>query len=63
MSSACPICNKALVFADDAERKKLMPFCSARCKLIDLGGWMSERYRVPSSERPEDTGPQSKDEE
>ena len=23
------------------------PFCSERCKLIDLGAWASERYRVP----------------
>jgi endogenous inhibitor of DNA gyrase (YacG/DUF329 family) len=23
------------------------PFCSERCKLIDLGDWAMERYRVP----------------
>jgi hypothetical protein len=25
------------------------PFCSERCKLIDLGRWLSEEYRVPGS--------------
>jgi len=26
------------------------PFCSERCKLIDLGGWAAEKYRVPVAE-------------
>jgi endogenous inhibitor of DNA gyrase (YacG/DUF329 family) len=26
------------------------PFCSERCKLIDLGAWATERYRVPVAE-------------
>jgi endogenous inhibitor of DNA gyrase (YacG/DUF329 family) len=54
MSSSCPICQKPLVYADEADRRRLMPFCSARCKLIDLGEWMSERYRVASDERIDD---------
>lgn len=29
------------------------PFCSERCKLIDLGAWASESYRVPVDEQPE----------
>jgi endogenous inhibitor of DNA gyrase (YacG/DUF329 family) len=24
------------------------PFCSERCKLLDLGNWIGERYRVPT---------------
>jgi endogenous inhibitor of DNA gyrase (YacG/DUF329 family) len=27
------------------------PFCSERCKLADLGRWLSEGYRVPGEER------------
>ncbi|MDR2789164.1 MAG: DNA gyrase inhibitor YacG [Candidatus Accumulibacter sp.] len=27
------------------------PFCSERCKLIDLGAWSSEAYRVPAQEK------------
>jgi endogenous inhibitor of DNA gyrase (YacG/DUF329 family) len=36
------------------------PFCSERCKLIDLGQWATDAYRIPQAER--DTG-QPEDEE
>ena len=39
----CPICKKNAV----AEH---MPFCSARCKTIDLGAWADESYRIPIPE-------------
>jgi endogenous inhibitor of DNA gyrase (YacG/DUF329 family) len=26
---------------------KLMPFCSARCQMVDLSNWLGERYTVP----------------
>ena len=29
---------------------KFRPFCSERCKLIDLGAWASESYRIPVQE-------------
>lgn len=29
------------------------PFCSQRCKLIDLGQWATESYRIPQTETPE----------
>lgn len=38
----CPICGKP-VKPDDPEQ----PFCSERCRLIDLGNWASEKYVVP----------------
>jgi endogenous inhibitor of DNA gyrase (YacG/DUF329 family) len=34
---------------------KWRPFCSERCKVIDLGGWAAERYRVATGEKPEDS--------
>jgi uncharacterized protein len=37
----CPICQKE-VKANDPE----MPFCSERCRLIDLGNWASEKYVI-----------------
>lgn len=40
----CPTCKKALLDGTDAAA---FPFCSARCKSIDLGAWLTERYRVP----------------
>ena len=39
----CPTCNRPVEWDDNPFR----PFCSERCKLIDLGRWVSEEYRVP----------------
>ena len=39
----CPICRKTAVLAVDAAHR---PFCSPRCKLIDLGRWLDEEYRI-----------------
>ena len=33
---------------------KWRPFCSERCKTLDLGDWAAERYRVASEEKLED---------
>jgi len=38
----CPTCKRPV--ADDAGSP--LPFCSARCKLADLGSWLSGRYVV-----------------
>ena len=46
----CPICNEIV----DIERSPAMPFCSRRCKQIDLGRWLDEEYGVPVE--PEDEG-------
>jgi uncharacterized protein len=39
----CSICEKFF----DPESSKFMPFCSARCKNIDLNRWLDERYGMP----------------
>jgi len=41
MMLKCPICKKE-VAAESAD----FPFCSARCRLIDLGKWATEEYRI-----------------
>jgi len=46
---ACPICGKVPVDA----KTSVLPFCSERCRNIDLGRWLSERYRV-ASDSPQD---------
>jgi endogenous inhibitor of DNA gyrase (YacG/DUF329 family) len=46
----CPICGELSAYDPN---NQFRPFCSERCKLIDLGQWASESYRVPSSESPE----------
>ncbi|HKS95101.1 MAG TPA: DNA gyrase inhibitor YacG [Terriglobia bacterium] len=38
----CPICRRE--FGD--ESRAFRPFCSERCKLIDLNNWLSGRYRI-----------------
>ena len=42
MKRLCPICRKAV----DSESDRDFPFCSERCRLIDLGNWSSEKYKV-----------------
>ena len=39
------------------------PFCSERCRLIDLGAWTEERYRIPGSESDSARGDQKADDE
>jgi len=41
MKIKCPACRKRTEWKDNSFR----PFCSERCKLIDLGKWASEEYR------------------
>ena len=45
----CPICGKE----NDYFAEPLGPFCSARCKMIDLGRWFGEEYRVSEPLRPD----------
>ena len=57
----CPICKKS-VPDDGAERPKSYPFCSERCKVIDLGRWLDGVYQIPVAEEDEDeSSPRSVD--
>jgi endogenous inhibitor of DNA gyrase (YacG/DUF329 family) len=42
MKHNCPICRKPVDSASDAD----FPFCSERCRLLDLGNWAAEKYVV-----------------
>lgn len=64
----CPICRKPT----DSETDQDFPFCSERCKLLDLGSWSSEKYVVSEpvsyeslAENPERNGviPENDDDE
>ena len=47
----CPRCRQLTPWAGNPFR----PFCSERCKLLDLGAWAGEEYRVPGeTATPED---------
>ncbi|MGH7819403.1 MAG: DNA gyrase inhibitor YacG [Candidatus Binatia bacterium] len=48
MRVRCPICRREVAWEGNAWR----PFCSERCKLVDLGNWVTERYRVPDAPAP-----------
>ena len=39
----CPTCGADVVWGPDSPYR---PFCSERCRLIDLGAWASDKYRV-----------------
>ena len=41
---ACPQCGTSVAWE---EKNRYRPFCSERCKMIDLGAWATEAYRVP----------------
>ena len=49
--AACPQCGKPVEWG---QQSPFRPFCSERCKQIDLGAWASESYRVPIAEDPDD---------
>ena len=46
-SVSCPRCGTQVAWSPDNPYR---PFCSERCKLIDLGDWAMEKYRVPVEE-------------
>jgi uncharacterized protein len=45
----CPVCGKPA-------QEKTRPFCSERCRKIDLDRWRGEAYRVPTEESPNAEG-------
>lgn len=47
MKTKCPQCKIETIYS---EENPFRPFCSKRCKLIDLGEWASESYTLPSEE-------------
>jgi len=51
MKIKCPQCNQPSEWTPENEFR---PFCSERCKLIDLGAWANEEHKINSSENPQD---------
>lgn len=45
----CPICGRTF----EPQSSEALPFCSARCRQIDLGRWLDERYGAPFTRAPE----------
>jgi uncharacterized protein len=51
----CPHCGQPALFAP---QNRWRPFCSERCRSMDLGAWASESYRVPTRPAPDDDTPE-----
>jgi len=48
---ACPQCGNEVIWGEGSPYR---PFCSERCKLIDLGQWANEGYRIPAEDQSDD---------
>jgi len=51
MKVKCPTCKQWNEWQNNPYR----PFCSERCKLIDLGAWVTEEYKIEGEKTPEET--------
>ncbi|HEV3257428.1 MAG TPA: DNA gyrase inhibitor YacG [Gemmataceae bacterium] len=58
----CPICGRSMHGQGTAEWPQF-PFCSDRCRLIDLGRWLGENYRITPESEGEAPADQSDDHE
>lgn len=47
----CPSCRRAVLLRD---QNPCFPFCSDRCKAIDLGRWLGGEYRIPVASTEDD---------
>jgi uncharacterized protein len=56
MKCKCPICKKNVKLGDAD-----FPFCSERCRLVDLGNWASGKYVIPGG--PAGKNPQDEDDD
>jgi len=54
----CPICKKAIAPSDE-----FFPFCSERCKIIDLGNWASEKYVISTPVQSQESENDGEDDE
>jgi endogenous inhibitor of DNA gyrase (YacG/DUF329 family) len=48
----CPTCGNQVPWGPESRYR---PFCSERCRLIDLGQWATEQFRIPNEADPDGT--------
>ena len=53
----CPICKRPVDESSRGAPGSSFPFCSPRCKLIDLGRWLGGKYQIPVAEPDESDTP------
>lgn len=49
LRTACPTCRRSVEWGPDFPWR---PFCSERCRLVDLGAWLSGERKIASEEAP-----------
>lgn len=53
-SVPCPTCRRPVEWTPDSPHR---PFCSERCRLVDLGAWLTERHKIPDAPGASDGAP------
>jgi endogenous inhibitor of DNA gyrase (YacG/DUF329 family) len=48
----CPTCRRDVEWSEASQYR---PFCSDRCRLIDMGAWLTEQHRIPDESAAEDS--------
>jgi len=62
MNPCCPHCKKPIpvesgsAAGNPSARNPYFPFCSDRCQMADLYGWLEGRYRIPAVEQDSESG-------
>jgi len=59
MATLCPTCKRPVYWSPE---NKWRPFCSERCKLIDLGAWAAEKHVIPGGATESDESVEASDE-
>ncbi len=52
----CPTCQRPVAWSPESPYR---PFCSDRCRLIDLGAWLTEQHKIPDEADTDDDAMQS----
>lgn len=56
----CPTCKREVEWSS---RSPYRPFCSDRCRLVDLGGWLTEQHKIPDESTIPEQSPDESDAE
>jgi len=57
MAHRCPVCRKTVKTSVQGKsgEERFSPFCSRRCKLVDLGAWLDAEYKIVSKFQSEES--------
>jgi len=47
----CPTCRREVEWSPASQYR---PFCSDRCRLVDMGAWLTEQHRIPDESAAQD---------